>query len=133
MSARGLLAVAAAFALAACGNAPPPWRGAEGTPKPAPPAVAQPQSAPQPAAEKAPPQTLPKPDPNQVLAERVKKALESEARDQADGIDVRATEGTVSLWGTVASDADRTRAARIAAAVEGVRSIENKLAVVKGS
>jgi len=46
---------------------------------------------------------------------------------------VSATGGVISLWGTVATSGERTRAARIAAGVEGVRSVENRLAVVKGS
>jgi osmotically-inducible protein OsmY len=75
----------------------------------------------------------PKPDPNKELAARVKRALEGEAKIQAAAIDVTAVDGKVTLWGTAATDAERNRAARVAAKIEGVTSVENKLAVVKGS
>lgn len=69
-------------------------------------------------------------DPNKALAARVKKALEAM---QADGIDVTASDGAITLWGTTATAADRTRAAGVAAKIDGVKSVDNKLAVVKGS
>ena len=69
--------------LAACGD---------DTPKPAPKPAAPP---PQAAAPTPPPPPVvkpepPKPDPNKELADRVKRALESEAKIQAAGIDVTA-------------------------------------------
>ena len=75
----------------------------------------------------------PKPDPNKELAERVKRALEGEAKIQAAGIDVTATDGAVTLWGTAATAAERDRAARAAGKVDGVKAVQNKIAVVKGS
>jgi osmotically-inducible protein OsmY len=63
----------------------------------------------------------------------VKRALDEEAKIQAAGIDVTANDGVVSLWGTTTTDDERTRAGRVAAKVEGVKSVENKLAVVRGS
>jgi osmotically-inducible protein OsmY len=72
-------------------------------------------------------------DPNKELAGRVKQALEGQAKIQAAGIDVTATDGTVTLWGTAATAAERDRAARAAAKVDGVKSVQNKIAVVKGS
>src|SRR5438876_645435 len=100
---------------------------------------AQPYAPPQPitpapAAEppaKAP--EAPKPDPNQELAARVKKALEREAKIQAAGIDVTAADGRVSLWGTAATAAERKRAESVASKVDGVRSVDNQIKVVKGS
>lgn len=120
-----------ALALAACGDdAPKP------APKPAapPPAAAAPAAAPAPAPApitKAP--EAPKPDPNKELAERVKRALEGEAKIQAAGIDVTASNGVVTLWGTAATTDERERAARVAGKIDGVKSVENKIAVVKGS
>jgi len=129
--ARHLVLIAfSALALAACSDEPPPKPAA----KPAPPAA----EAPKPVAAPAPtPITkvpeAPKPDPNKELAERVKRALEGEAKIQAAGIDVTASSGTVTLWGTAATAAERERAARVAGKIDGVKSVENKIAVVKGS
>ena len=129
--ARHLVLIAfSALALAACSDEPPPKPAA----KPAPPAA----EAPKPVAAPAPtPITkvpeAPKPDPNKELAERVKRALEGEAKIQAAAIDVTASGGTVTLWGTAATAAERERAARVAGKIDGVKSVENKIAVVKGS
>jgi hypothetical protein len=129
---RGLLIVLSALALAACG---------EEAPKPAPKPAAQPPAAaitppPPPPAPVAAPEP-PKPDPriaaNQELAQRVKRALEGEAKIQAAGIDVTANDGTVTLWGTAATAAERNRAARVAGKIDGVKAVDNKIAVVKGS
>ena len=78
-------------------------------------------------------QPAPKPDPNQELAARVKKALEGAAKIQAAGIDVTAADGRVSLWGTAATAAERKRAESVASRVDGVRSVDNQIKVVKGS
>lgn len=120
------------LSLAACGDQPAPKAAVK--PAAQPPA----EAAPAPAATPAPPPTAakteaPKPDPNKELAERVKRALEKEAKIQAAGIDVTASGGTVTLWGTAASTDERTSAARAAYRVPGVTTVDNKLAVVKGS
>jgi len=114
--------------LAACGDeAPKPAA------KPIPEApVAKPAPPPTPAPEAKAPEA-PKPDPNKELAAKVKRALEGEAKIHAQGIDVTASDGKVTLWGTAATAAERKRAATAASKVEGVTSVENKLAVVKGS
>lgn len=126
---RVLIAVSA-LSLAACSEQPAP----KPAPKPAPPAAEAPAAAPAPVT-KAPEASKPEPriDPNKELAERVKRALEGEAKIQAAGIDVTATDGTVTLWGTAATAAERERAARAAGKVDGVKSVQNKIAVVKGS
>lgn len=117
---------------AACSNDTPP-------PAPAAQPIAQPaaQPAPQPAAQPAPQKAAvaarAAPDADAGLAERVRKALENEAREMAQGIDVSAKQGVVRLYGTVASGADRGKAGKIAASVSGVSSVDNQLAVVKGS
>jgi len=87
----------------------------------------------EPKAPEAPKVEAPKPDPNKALAQRVKRALEDEGKIQAAAIDVTASDGAVTLWGTAASDTERRRAAQAAAKVEGVKSVDNRLAVVAGS
>jgi hypothetical protein len=112
--------------LAACGDdAPKP------APKPAapPPQAAAPTPPPPPVVKPEPP----KPDPNKELAARVKRALESEAKIQAAAIDVSASDGKVTLWGTAASAAERRRAENVAKKVEGVAGVDNQIKVVKGS
>ena len=63
----------------------------------------------------------------------MKRALEQDAKIQAAGIDVTASSGAVTLWGTAATLGERNRAGAAAAKVDGVKTVENKLAVVKGS
>lgn len=113
--------------LAGCGDSAPP---AAPAPTAAPPASAQPAAAPAPEAKAA---EAPKADPNRELAARVKRVLEEDAKVQAAGIDVTASEGTVTLWGTTTTETERSRAAQAATKVEGVKSVTNKLAVVRGS
>jgi hypothetical protein len=124
-----VLAALAAFALAACGDqtAPPVAKKAEPIPVPTPQAKAPEAPKPEAKAEE------PKPDPNKELAQKVKRALEGEAKIQAAGIDVTANNGTVTLWGTAATAGERNRATATAAKVEGVKTVENKIAIVKGS
>ena len=115
--------------LAACGD---------DTPKPAakpaapPPQAAAPTPPPEPPKPEVKPEP-PKPDPNKELAGRVKRALESEAKIQAAGIDVTASDGKVTLWGTAATAAERRRAESVAKKVEGVSGVDNQIKVVKGS
>jgi hypothetical protein len=112
--------------LAACGDDNP-----KPAPKPAapPPQAAAPTPPPPPVVTPEPP----KPDPNKELAGRVKRALESEAKIQAAGIDVTAADGKVTLWGTAATAAERRRAEAAAKKVEGVSAVDNQIKVVKGS
>ncbi len=124
-----LIAAVLLLGAAACGDQPAPKP--QPAPAPAPQAVPQPIT-PAPAPEARTPEA-PKPDPNKELAARVKKALEGEAKIQAAAIDVTATAGKVTLWGTAASAAERKRAESVASKVDGVRSVENEIKVVKGS
>jgi outer membrane biosynthesis protein TonB len=126
-----LAVLAAALALAACSQeaSPPPVaaKKVEPTPPPAPVAKAPETPPPAPKAEE------PKPDPNKELAERVKRALTDDAKIQAAGMDVTASNGTVTLWGTAATQSEKNRAGAAAARVQGVSKVENRLAIVKGS
>ncbi len=63
----------------------------------------------------------------------MKQALEGEAKVQAAAIDVTAADGKVTLWGTTATDGERSRAAQAAGKVEGVKAVDNQLKVVRGS
>ena len=122
-----LLAAFAVLALGACGDSPPP-------PKPAAPATPPPQAeTPAPKAPETKAPEAPKPDPNKELAQRVKQALEGDGKIQGAGIDVTATDGKVTLWGTTATPGERNRAGQIAAKVDGVSAVDNQLKVVKGS
>ena len=124
-----LLLVAVTLGLAACGDsAPPPKPATQPAPQAAAPATASPAPAPEAKAPEAP-----KPDPNKELARRVKQALEGDAKVQAAAIDVTAQDGRISLWGTTTTADERSRAAQIAAKVNGVASVDNQLKVVKGS
>ena len=119
-------AAALVILLAACGDAPAP-KLVEKKPAVEPKVEAKAPEVPMAKAE------APKPDPNKALAQRVKRALEGETKVEAASIDVTAKDGAVTLWGTSATDAERRRAAQIAAKVEGVKSVDNRIAVVKGS
>jgi hypothetical protein len=128
------LAALSALLLCACGdNAPPP----KPAPKPSAPvaqkAAPAPAPAPAPAAQPAAPaQQAANANPNVLLAERVKKALET-GSVQAAGVDVSAASGVVTLYGTVPSSEEKNRAGRLAAKVEGVKSVDNRLVVIRGS
>ena len=122
-----LIAAVLFLGAAACGDQPAP----KPAPAPAPQAVPQPIT-PAPAPEAKAPEA-PKPDPNKELAARVKRALEGEAKIQAAAIDVTAADGKVTLWGTAATAAERKRAESVASKVDGVRSVDNQIKVVKGS
>jgi hyperosmotically inducible periplasmic protein len=118
--------IAALFLLAACGKGAPPQQPATAQPAAPVATVAQPQP-------ERPAAPAPKPDPNAELAARVKKALESASVEIAQGIDVTAANGIVSLFGTVSDRAAFRKAENAAAAVAGVSSVVNRLVVVKGS
>jgi len=123
-----VFALVVLLALAACSDQPPPPVAKKAEPAaPAPVAKAPEAPKPEPKAEE------PKPDPNKELAQKVKRALEQDAKIQAGGIDVTAKEGTVTLWGTAATQSERNRATAAAAKVDGVKTVDNRLAVVKGS
>jgi len=116
--------------LAACGDDAPPKPAAQ--PATPPQAAAPAPAAPAPAPEAKAPEA-PKPDPNKELAQRVKRALEGDAKVQAAAIDVTAQGGRVSLWGTAATAGERNLAGQIAGKVDGVASVDNQIKVVKGS
>ncbi|MCW5604904.1 MAG: BON domain-containing protein [Burkholderiales bacterium] len=68
-----------------------------------------------------------------AITAKVKSALLAEPGLQATGIDVVTENGVVSLYGTAISNSHKERATLVSAAIEGVRSVENNLAIVQGS
>ena len=64
-----------------------------------------------------------------VISTKVKAALAANPQTSAMSINVETHHGTVQLSGKVASDQEKAEATRVAAAVEGVESVENVLTV----
>lgn len=131
-----LIAIAVALSITACGKnenpkptAQPPASSQAPTaqPTPAPKAVA-PAVAAKPAA--SPPASA---DPDKALAAKVKAALERSKAVPGQQIDVTVKGGTVTLWGTVGDPAEQTKAVEAAKSVPGVKTVDNKLSIVKGS
>jgi hyperosmotically inducible protein len=122
------------FALAGCGDDPPPPKPVAKAPAPAAPAgsATAPKSDDQAAPASKPADAGPA-TADRSLAARVKEALLAEKSLNAHGIEVDAKGGAVTLFGTVENKARREQAAKIAAGVDGTRSVENKLVVVAGS
>src|SRR3954463_635554 len=115
-----VLAAVATLALAACGDQTPPPAAKKTEPVPVvpvPPPQAKAPEAPKPEAKAE----EPKPDPNKELAQKVKRALEGQAKIRAAGNAVPASTGTVTLWVTAATAGERTRSAAAAAKVDGVK------------
>jgi len=120
---------ALALALAGCGDSsPPPGKTEAAAPAPAP----APQAAPA-AAAPAKAAEAPKPDPDAALAAKVKSALANDPELKMLPIDVRAANGAVTLYGTADNAKLRDKAVRAASRVDGVKSVNNNLQIVKGS
>lgn len=124
-----LMATLLAFAFSGCGREPPPKPVVKDVPVAVAPvdqdagkaeAAKQAAGAARAAADKE-------------LAGRVKAALVAERGLNAHGIDVTAKDGAVTLYGTAETRLRRDMAEKIAARVNGVKSVENKLAIVAGS
>ena len=121
------MVMAGLLALAACDRQPPP--------PPAPKVVVPTLPEEPPPLVVAPPKPAepPQASVDKELAGKVKSALLAERGLNAHGIDVVAKNGVVTLYGTAETPARRDTAARVAGNVTGVKSVENKLAVVAGS
>jgi hypothetical protein len=68
-----------------------------------------------------------------AVAARVKAALSAEPALRSLTVDVKSTDGIVTLYGTADSPANSHQAAMVALNVEGVRSVKNEMVVVRGS
>lgn len=121
------LAIAALLGLAACGEAEPPKPAA--TPEPPKPVVL----APAPAAPPPAPAAAPQPSAEELLAERVRRALRDTRKVEGQGVGVRVAGGTVTLYGTAPTADERRRIEEFVAGVEGVQAVVSKLVIVRGS
>jgi hyperosmotically inducible protein len=117
-----------ALAVSGCSNEQPPRPKSAA----APPVSPAPEPKPAPVPEKPAAASAPV-NPDLALAERVKSALAATSGLNAHRIDITVKDGSVTLFGTAETKAQREAAGKSAAAVTGVRSVENKLAVVAGS
>lgn len=123
---------AGALGLAACDSPKPPEVALKPVTIAIPPA---PAPAPRPVAlaSAQPPKADAGKTADAELAARVKAALAAEPGLGSFTMDVTASDGVVSLFGTAPNRATRDRAAAAAAKVEGVKSVQNNLAIVAGS
>ncbi|MGB7542494.1 MAG: BON domain-containing protein [Burkholderiales bacterium] len=122
------------LSLAACGEKPP----AQPAVKPVEPAIGKAESkAPPPAvvveqnAEKS--AEIAKANENAALAAKVRSAFADDRALKRLAIDATASDGMVTLVGTADTLAHRNKAAKIAAAVAGVKSVKNDLVILSGS
>jgi hyperosmotically inducible periplasmic protein len=123
---RTLAAGALALGLAACDDQKPP-------------AVTVAKSKPameQPTVQVVAPKKTPESDQaaaDAALAARVKSALAVERGVNPHTIDIVASRGAVTLFGTADTAANRERIGRVASGVQGVTSVQNKLVIIAGS
>lgn len=122
------LAIALVLGLAACGEAEPPQPVA--APAPPNPVTQAPASAPAP-----PPASVaaPQRSADELLAERVKRALRDTRKVDGQGVGVRVADGTVTLYGTAPSADEARRVEQFVAGVEGVQAVLSRLVIVRGS
>jgi hypothetical protein len=116
-------AIPLAFALAAC-DKPQPIVAV-----PPPPAPVQAPVAVKPAE----PPPAPQPSPSAQLAAKIKSALRSARNLDAQGVDVTAADGVVTLHGTVPEAEESRNIARFVSQMDGVRTVVNNLVVIRGS
>jgi hypothetical protein len=121
-----LLAGVLVLGLTACGDKPAPKPAA----KPIPPVT---QGEPKKDEMKMAAPAIAKAEPDADLAAKVKDALGADGGVNVHRIDVSASNGVITLYGTADDAATREKAARISAGVAGVKSVKNKLAIVAGS
>ena len=107
------------FALAACGNDAPPASTSVAAPAAPPVAVAPKASSPQ--LQLAA---------DMELSSKVKEIVPESEREH---VEVSASDGVVTLYGTVGQSSDKDRIALLAMDVQGVRSVVNNLVAVRGS
>jgi len=123
------LALLIASALAACGDSEPPKTAAVPQTPPAPrPMVQAPAPTPPPR-----PAAAAQPSADELLADRVKKALLETRKVDGQGVGVRVENGAVTLYGTASSASDRREIEEFVAGLEGVQSVVSKLVIVRGS
>jgi len=125
-----MCAGALAFGLVACGKDEPPQAVQPAVVQPAPPPEAK---AGEIRTETPEPTSMPRSDPNGELASKVKTALHTTPGLEALAVDIVAAEGAVTLFGTADSRDSVAKAGKVASSVPGVKSVQNKIVVVRGS
>ncbi len=129
-----LTATLLAIAFSGCGQEPPPKPVVKSVPVPMAPMNQDAEKAEAAKAEAAKQAAAAaRAAADKELAGQVKAALVAERTLNAHGIDVVASNGAVTLFGTAETRIKRDMAGKVAASVAGVKSVENKLAVVAGS
>ena len=113
---------------AGCGKTPAPEEPAKSAAPAAP--IAAPAAKSQIA---APPRVDPAAAADAAQAAKVNAAIATDSRLKSFAIDVRAANGAIELFGTVDSKSSREKAEKIAAGVDGVKSVRNHLVLVSGS
>lgn len=68
-----------------------------------------------------------------ALAGKVKAAIDAAPGLKNMPMDVRASDGRVTLYGTADDDAQRSKAEQVAARVPGVKTVKNELLILRGS
>lgn len=116
------LAVLTALALGACDSAEPL------KPEPPKPVAVAPAPAPTP-----PPAAPAQPSADELLLERVRKALRDTREVDGQGVSATVDGGVVSLFGTVPTQSERRKVERFVAGIDGVQSVVSQLVVVRGS
>jgi hyperosmotically inducible periplasmic protein len=134
-------AAALAFMLAACGDKPASEQAAKPAIQPADQAGPKAAEPPAPITDKKaaePPsatrEAAPSPgQANAALADKVKAAFDADPALRALAVDVVASAGAVTLYGTADTPANRDKAAKVASGVDGVKSVQNQIVIVRGS
>lgn len=120
-----ILAVLATLAVGACSEPEPP--------KPAAVRPVQPLAQPAQTAAAVPAPAPAAPSADELLLDRVTRALRDTRQVEGQGVDVTVSGGTVSLFGTAPSADARRAIERFVAGLDGVNAVVNKLVVVRGS
>ncbi len=134
------VAAALALSLAACGDKPPAETATAKSESAADVAARQAKQAAAAAAEEAKKKADAakkaadeKTAADTAFADKVKAALVATPGLKNLAMDVRASDGEVTLFGTVDTNAQRRKAEKVTAGVPGVKSVKNELQIVRGS
>lgn len=122
------MATIGCLGIAGCGKTSAPEEPAKNVAPPAPIAGSSPQSH-----KAEPARADPAAAADAALEAKVKAALAADSRLKSFAIDIHAANGAVELFGTVDAESSQEKAERIAAAVDGVKSVKNHLVLVSGS
>ncbi len=122
-----LIALLAALGVAACDQ---PQSGTAVAPVPV---AIKPLPEQAPAPQPVPAAVEPKPSADEQLTARVKSALRDTRKVDGQGVGIKVAEGVVTLYGTAPAGDESRKIAAFVGGIEGVRSVVNKLVIVRGS